>query len=149
MAALEQEVQRTVLPEALPLHLRAVASLNPQEATSEDVSQAVLAPLRCGMIVTRTDLARAARQTGLGLRAGERRFALDALLAQDAPAMFRWFQDEALTWVRRHQNRAAWLPAIAGDWAIRAQRTADALGGIRPAAAGTQAPRTVPSRVEP
>jgi TorA maturation chaperone TorD len=149
MAALEEEARRTVLPEALPLHLRATESLTPQKASSEDLSRAVLAPLRCGMIVTRTDLARAARQTGLGLRAGERRFALDALLAQDAPAMCRWFQDEALTWVQRHRNRAVWLPAIAGDWATRAQCAADALGGVQLAAAGTQVPEAVPSRRKP
>jgi hypothetical protein len=148
-AALEEEARNTVLPEALPLHLRATESLNAQKVGREDLSQAVLAPLRCGMIVTRTDLARAARQTGLGLRAGERRFALDALLAQDAPAMCRWFQGEALTWVQRHQSRAAWLPAIAGDWAARAQCAADALSVIEPAAAGAQMLGAVPSRVEP
>ena len=145
MAALAQEALRTVLPEDLPLHLRATESLNPLEATSEDLGQAVLAPIRCGMIVTRTDLARAARQAGLGLRAGERRFALDALLAQDAPAMYQWFQDEALKWVQRHLNRDAWLPAISADWAARAQRTADALAVIQSGPAGTPASGAVPS----
>jgi hypothetical protein len=146
MVALEEEAHRTVLPEALPLHLRDTESVDPQKDNGDDVLQAVLAPIRCGMIVTRADLARAARVTGLGLRAGERRFALDALLSQDAPAMCRWFQDEALTWVQRHLNRAAWLPAIAGDWSSRAQCAADLLGDI-PQAAGTQAPSAVPSRM--
>ncbi len=149
MAALEEEAQRTVLPQTLPLHLRVIESGNLQKDTGDDVLQAVLAPIRCGMIVTRADLARAARLTGLGLRAGERRFALDALLAQDAPAMCRWFQDEAQTWVQRHLSRAAWLPAIAGDWAARAQGAADLLGGMGQDAAGVQAPSAVPSRMEP
>ena len=109
----------------------------------------MLAPLRCGMIVTRTDLARAARQNGLGLRAGERRFALNALLAQDAPAMWRWFQDEALEWSQRHTAREAWLPAIARDWAARAQCAAAALGRLRLEAAGTRPAGTVSLRMEP
>jgi len=149
IAALQEEARRTPLPQALPLHLRATEALNPRKATSEDVSQAVLAPLRCGMIVTRTDLARAARQIGLGLRAGERRFALDSLLAQDAPAMWRWFQDEALEWCQRHRARDAWLPAIARDWAARAQCAADALGRLRLEAAGTRPAGTVSSRMAP
>jgi hypothetical protein len=149
MTALEEEARRTPLPQALPLHLRATDALDPQEATSEDLSQAVLAPLRCGMIVTRTDLARAARQNGLGLRAGERRFALDALLAQDAPAMWRWFQDEALEWSQRHSARDAWLPSIARDWAARAQCAAEALGRLRLAASGTLSAGTVSSKVRP
>ena len=149
MTALEEEAQRTVLPEALPLHLRVTESVNKETDNGNDVLQAVLAPIRCGMIITRADLARAARQAALGLRAGERRFALDSLLAQDTPAMCRWFQDEAMTWVQRHQNRAAWLPAIAGDWTSRAQRAADVLGGIRQEAAGTQASSAEPSGNEP
>lgn len=145
LGVLQDEARKTQLPEVLPLHLRATDSLNVGEVTREDVCEAVLAPLRCGMIVTRTDLARAARQTGLGLRAGERRFALDALLAQDEAAMWHWFQHEASTWARRHGDREVWLPAIAGDWSARARCAAEVLGRRRPAVTGSPLPGTVSS----
>src|SRR5262249_55202817 len=55
----------------------------------------LLAPVRSGIVLTRADLARAARDLGLGLRMGERRFILETLLAQDAGPMLVWLAGAA------------------------------------------------------
>lgn len=56
---------------------------------------AVLAPARSGLVLARSDLARASEELGLGLRVGERAYALRALLAQDAPRVLAWLAGEA------------------------------------------------------
>lgn len=129
-AALRQELEEVPLPRTIPLHLRMTAPLDPAVAEREEVLGAVLSPIRSGMILTRADLARAARETGLGLRAGERRFALEGLLAQDARSVLAWLEQEAHRWIVRHRARQAWLPDVAGDWLVRAERAAAALARL-------------------
>jgi hypothetical protein len=70
------------------------------------------------------DLARAAGTLGLGLRAGERRFALRNLLAQDARAVLTWLADEA-----RSQS-ARYAGALAPWWRMRAEAGAAWLGAL-------------------
>ena len=66
--------------EELPLALREAPPVaDPREAAPGEFIRSLLAPARAGMILVRADLARAARELGLGLRAGERRFALESL----------------------------------------------------------------------
>jgi hypothetical protein len=55
----------------------------------------MLAPVRSGLILARTDLARAATELGLGLRLGERAFMLRWLLGQDAGATLAFLAGEA------------------------------------------------------
>jgi len=118
-----QESRRQPLPDSLPLHLRATAPLGENPGSWQDLLDGLLAPVRSGIILTKADLARAARHTGLALRAGERRFSLEALLSQDAEAMLQWMADEATSWVDRHQRRESWLPSISREWARRAAQT--------------------------
>ena len=98
-------------PAALPLHLR----LAPPPGGVE----ALLAAVRSGVILTRADLSRAARELGLGIRHGERRYALQALLAQDEPSVLGWLAGEARRQSAIYRSLApAWRPII-DHWASR------------------------------
>jgi TorA maturation chaperone TorD len=123
--------------DALPAHLRHARPLpspTDPEAGADDWLGALLAPARSGMILTRVDLARAADDLALGLRAGERRFALRAMLSQDAARVIDWLRREALAWADRHVQHMAATGAIASHWETRARATASSLEIIRPAA---------------
>lgn len=76
----------------LPTHLSVPAA--PPEGP-DDVVTFVLAPIRSGLVLTRTDIARAASDLGLGMRIGERAYALSAMVDQDAPAVVAWLGTEA------------------------------------------------------
>ena len=52
-----------------------------------------------------------------------RRFALRAMLGQDAKATLRWLRDEAGAWARRHAALPAALEPVRGHWAARAEAT--------------------------
>ncbi len=96
-----------------------------EDATT--VLSGLLSPLRSGMILTRADLVRAAEALGLGLRSGERRFMLEALMGQDPAATLNWLRHEALAWSSRHEAREVDLPALGRVWAGRARATAESL----------------------
>lgn len=91
------------------------------------LARTVLTPARSGLILTRIDLARAARQTGLGLRIGERAFVLRSLLEQQPAATLSWLSAEADGWAARHRHDEAALGGIARHWRDRAAHTRDAL----------------------
>lgn len=131
-------LERTLLAEArqsagldrLPLHLRDV----PTEVS--DVATLLLVPVRSGIILTRADLARGARELGLAFRVGERRFALDALLGQNPDGVLEWLAGEAQRWITRHETQVEILGEIAEFWAARARYTAGAVSAWRHTAAG-------------
>jgi TorA maturation chaperone TorD len=100
--ALAAQTTELGTPTVLPLHLREAPALEPPEHTGGHAFvDALLTPVRSGMILTRADLARAARELGLGLRVGERRFVLRSLLGQDARATLDWLAAEAASWAAR------------------------------------------------
>lgn len=113
--AAEQEVLGR--EDTLPLHLREAPAL---DADAPDFVGQILAPVRSGVVLTRSDLARCAGELGLGLRLGERRYALQALLEQDAPATLRWLAREA----RRQAARRE------GFWGERAETASEALSDL-------------------
>lgn len=126
--ALAAEAVALGRPEELPLHLREAPPLpDPRTAEEGDFLQALLAPVRSGLILVRDDLRRAARELDLGARVGERRFVLQALLAQDPTAALAWLAHEARTWARRHRTDPLPGPALAEFWAARAEATAAAV----------------------
>jgi len=109
----------------LPLALREAPPVAaPRGAPAEEFTRSLLAPARSGLILTRADLARAARDLGLGLRAGERRFALEAMLGQDAPSVLSWLSREAANGAARHARRRDTLGTVAAWWSARAEATA-------------------------
>ncbi len=73
------------------------------------------------MVITRHDLARAAEQLGLGLRIGERRYILSALMAQAPDAMLTWLADEAGRSAARLAGLRPVLDPVAGFWETRAR----------------------------
>ena len=106
----------------LPVHLREAP---PPAAPADDGLDAylgrLLAPIRSGMVITRADLVGAARHLGLGLRNGERRFALSALMSQDPPAVTGWLADHAGAWAQEHRRLVGVLGPVAVFWSERAE----------------------------
>lgn len=134
-AVLAAEAEALGPPPVLPLALRTAPAPSGPPADLDALVGSVLAPVRIGMVIARGDLARCAAALGLGLRAGERRFALRALLAQDAAAVLRWLAGEARRqagtyderspiarwWRGRAWQAAHWLDGLARDAADRSQ----------------------------
>ncbi len=138
--ALRREAEALDPPATLPLHLREAPALpDAGTATLDDVVGALLTPVTGGMIVTRAGLARAGRELGLGLRVGERRFTLRALLAQDPGAMLGWLAAELDAWAGLHAVREPLAVAIRDFWvarAVAARRFVETLGAATAPAGG-------------
>lgn len=113
--ALLEEAKELGPPVALPLHLRMAP---PVEGLAS-----LLAAVRSGVLLTRADLGRAARTVGLGLRQGERRYALDALLAQEPGAVLGWISNEARRQARLYRLLPGQWQAVSEHWADRADST--------------------------
>ncbi|HEX6197639.1 MAG TPA: molecular chaperone TorD family protein [Jiangellaceae bacterium] len=111
----------------LPIHLRD----QPGNADRRDVIDELLAPARTGFILTRADLARAARQHGLGVRLGDRRLMLRSLMEQDPPGTLRWLADHARSWAARSRTDETVAGPIAAYWTARAAQTAERLDSAR------------------
>jgi TorA maturation chaperone TorD len=124
LAALEESLRDLEPPETAPSHFRELGSLaDPRVEGTTEFLASLLAPARSGAILTAHDLARAARELGLGLRYGERRYVLEALFAQDPHRVLDWLAIEAERWAEVH--RSSLLPAGAREhWIERAQRSA-------------------------
>ena len=131
-AALDAEAGELGSQAELPLHLREAPALaDPREAAPEEFLKTLLAPARSGLILVRDDLARAARELGTGVRAGERLFALRSLVGQDAAGTLFWLAREAEDWHALHQRRRAAHGAVAEWWAARAASTAKLLRELK------------------
>jgi Nitrate reductase delta subunit len=121
LAALLAELAAELGPPArLPLALRAAPALPAAPANLDELLATLLAPVRTGVVLVRDDLERAATELGLGLRAGERRFALRALLAQAPAAVLGWLAAEA----RSQMAALVHMPSITAWWAARARAMA-------------------------
>ncbi len=117
--------------EGLPVHLRAAPALpDPRREGAAAFLSGLLAPVRSGMILARADLARMAGTLDLGLRAGERRYALEHLLAQDAPRTLEALAREARRQGGLHSDRVPWLGATASFHERRAVAAADLLDDL-------------------
>lgn len=135
--ALREEAESMGAQTQLPIHLREATSLglvDPRAASVEDFLQSLLAPVRSGMILVRSDLSRAARHLGLGLRLGERKFILKALFSQDAPAVLEWLSAEADAWGERHHFQRGALGAVAVAWEEKARACTNLLKELARAA---------------
>lgn len=117
-AVVEDTLEGTPLPD-LPVHLTL-------EQTGlegpDDLVAYLLTPIRSGLVLTRTDLKRAAWDLGLGTRIGERAFDLESLIEQDGHAMIEWMASEATRQGDLYSS-ASVAPAIGVVWSQRASRT--------------------------
>ena len=124
--AIAAEQVRTTPPPVLPLHLREAPLLpDLMEGTLDDVIAALLVPVKTGMILTKYDLAKLAKEVGLGLRQGERRFILRALIDQDPAGVLDWLEVEARRRIRSDTD------PITLFWSDRAARAEHMLRTMR------------------
>ena len=130
-AALDAEAAELGEPDVLPLHLREAPALaDPRDSSADEFLQSLLAPARAGFILLRDDIARAARDLDVGVRAGERLFALRSLMGQDAPGTLSRLAAEADASAALHRRRLAAHGRLAAWWADRAEATASLLRGL-------------------
>jgi len=123
-SALAREVVLLGPPNALPLALRDAEPLpDPREDDGPNFVTALLSPARSGLVLTRGDLALAARSLGLGLRVGERAFILKSMMAQGARETLDWLADEARTWEELHKQSSTITLEVADFWSERAHAT--------------------------
>jgi TorA maturation chaperone TorD len=123
-AVLAADAGRWGPPDGVPSHLRDITPLAEEDLERDRIVRAVLTPVRSGLVLTRADLGRAARDLGLGLRLGERAFVLGALIDQDARAMLRWLALEARRQARGHRHLAAPLQPLVELWREGAESSA-------------------------
>jgi TorA maturation chaperone TorD len=119
--ALDAEVEEVgPLPVEPLAHREAPALDRPAAIGGAAFLVQLLAPARTGFILVRDDLVAAGRELGLGLRVAERRYVLESLLAQDAPATLRWLSAYGERWSGLH---------VDGFWRERAAAGAAQLAG--------------------
>ncbi len=116
------EVERLGRQERLSLHLRQAPALaDPRQEGAAAFLDSLLSPARYGLILVRDDLIRAGRELGLGVRAGERRFVLKALLDQEPAATLAWLGRECQARESRYAENGLLLGPVAGFWTDRAR----------------------------
>jgi len=80
----------------------------------DELLDALVVPVRTGYVLTYDDLSRAASRLGVGLRRGERRFALDAMLGQSPAPTLEWLAGHARRWSHLHEQGSWWARRAAG-----------------------------------
>jgi hypothetical protein len=130
-ALLFRESARLGPPTRRPLALREAKPVpDPRRTDGDSFFIALLSPVRSGLVLTRADLARAARNLGLGLRVGERAYILRSMMSQDPRATLDWLGREARDWARLHDRGGTTAPEVADFWTQRATATGRLLGDL-------------------
>jgi hypothetical protein len=124
---LAEEARRSTAALLLPAALREAPEPIGIEIELHELLDALVAPLRVGFVLSHSDLAAAADRLRVGLRRGERRFALDAMLRQDPAATLDWLAGHARRWSRVHSGEAQYARDTNLWWAGRSARTATTL----------------------
>lgn len=129
-AALASEAERTAPPIELPAALRQAPRAIDAAVGAEDLLDALVTPVRSGFVLTLSDLVRAGQEIGVGVRRGERRFALRAMLEQDPTSSIRWLAQHARHWAQLYRAQPPRAPIITDWWATRAMHSAQVLDGL-------------------
>ncbi len=125
-AALAAEAERLAAPPRLPAALREAPLLEPpSEIGGAAFLEQLLAPVRTGFILVRSDLVAASRELGLGLRIAERRYVLEALIGQDGPATLRWLSELAEHRAELHRSEF-WSARAAASAALLCEAAREA-----------------------
>lgn len=114
--ALRAELEDVEPATMLPLALREAPAPLDADPTFDQTLDMLVAPVRSGMILTYPDLESAAAGAGLGVRRGERRYALKALFEQDAGVTLRMLAAHADRWSAVHAAHAHGGPNDACSW---------------------------------
>lgn len=118
-------------PPAEPLCFRQAPGLDQfDQETGDDFLQVVLAPVRTGTILARYDLVRCARALDLGLRIGERKFALRSLLGQAPKQTLEWLGREAAGRADRHAALPRELRPVSAFWQAKAAEFSGSLEAL-------------------
>ncbi|MGO9581262.1 MAG: molecular chaperone TorD family protein [Acidimicrobiales bacterium] len=138
LSALHREA-RSLSSAALALALRTAPEPVRLPTEREQVLDALVSPVRSGILLTHDDLRRAAAVMALGYRAGERRYSLAAMLDQDPLLTLGWLAGHARRWAGLHAGQ----PPVPGDdprhwWARRAAGTAGTLQRLHARAAAAE-----------
>ena len=130
-AALRTEMERSPRPTRESAHLREAPELpDPRTEGAAAFLTGLLAPVRSGLLITRSDLARIALSLDIGLRAGERRYALEHLLAQAPGRVLTELASEANRQRDAHRARSPWAGPDAEALAERATGTSELLATL-------------------
>lgn len=112
---------------SLPAALRdAPDPIDPTADDSAALLDALLSPVRSGLVLTWPDVEQCGAQAGLGVRRGERRYAIKAYLEQDPRPTLHWLAHHARACSQQHAAAFA-DPDVAQWWQARARHTAAAL----------------------
>ncbi len=125
VAFVTDEARRLGPPAQGSIHHRSVPSA-PDPSSDEDFLDPLLTPVRSGIILTRHDIAALAADLGLGMRMGERRYALEELFAHDAEGVLQGVAELAARWVRRLEAFDRVLAPALDHWRRRAASTQEA-----------------------
>ena len=123
-AVLEEHECATPAP-LLPLALREAPQPLAADDSVDDLLDALVAPVRSGVVLSQRDLQAGAAVVGVGFRRGERRYALRAMLEQDAPATLGWLAERARSWAEIHRGHGD--DPTTDWWRVRAESTATVL----------------------
>jgi hypothetical protein len=127
-AALQAEAEELSTLDVIPRHLVGVdEASDPRNQSADAFLTSLLTPVRSGLIILRSDLTHAGAQLGFGLRAGERRFMLKGLLAQNPHEVLSWLAVEARRQSASLSTRLEGLGPICEHWVGRSSATADLL----------------------
>ena len=137
--AIRGEAEQTGPPQRLPAHLHAAPPPAGPNDGVDAVMEYLLCPVRSGVVIARGHIAGLARDGGFGLRLGDRRRVLRAVIGQDPATAVHLLADRAQAWAVRHQTDVRFAGPIAAHWADRATVTAGMLRGgpQEPSPAGT------------
>ena len=130
LSALHREA-RTIEQAPLALALRSAPEPISVETERDELLDALVTPVRSGIILAHAELGEAAATAALGLRAGEKRYLLAAMIDQDPATTLSFLAEHATSWSRVHEMQ----PAIGGTdpkqwWAERAGETAKVLARL-------------------
>jgi hypothetical protein len=128
--ALRAEYEDLGPAEMLPLALRAAPPGMDAADSLDETLDALVAPIRSGFVLSYRDLANCAHQVGLGLRRGERRYALRAMLEQDAPGTLSWLGARARWWAEQRSSAPPTTNDPCAWWSRRAANSATVLEAL-------------------
>ncbi len=97
-SALDREARWSEPPQVLPSLLGDAPPPLCEDPSVDALVKSVATPVSSGFILTFSDLTRCAATAGVGLRRGERRFAVRAMLEQDSASTLSWLSAHARRW---------------------------------------------------
>lgn len=130
MDALRDEAQRLPCPDAIPAHLRDAPPMPDLREQPSAFAASMLSPVRSGMILTRADLSRAARELKAGGTVASRRLCLSAMLEQEPADTLAWLASHAQRCKHDHEAQRE-LGPIADFWCSRAATTTTLLQSMQ------------------